>query len=265
MNAITQPASPAGIGHNSGDPAPLAVIDLDKLRAGLTDRYMGLAGKVEAHEAAQERFSKANPKGIDDEDTAGRIADWIKQITGLSSTLDDTRKAEKASVLEAGRTIDGFFGSMGERLAQIKAGGLKALTDYSVLKAERRRAELAAEAKRQAAEAERLAAQAEVQQSVTLEAEAVAAEQRSVDLQAAAASAPVAELSRTRGDFGSTSSVRTTWTYEIDDISKVPTQYLMLNEPMVRAAIKTALKLKGVPQITIPGLRIVSEQKAVVR
>ena len=95
--------------------------------------------------------------------------------------------------------------------------------------------------------------------------DALAAEQRAEDLKAAATTAPSADLSRTRGDFGSVTSLRTTWGFEVDDLTKVPATYLLLNEQMVRAAIRTAPKKDGVPQINIPGIRVVAEQKAGVR
>ena len=39
--------------------------------------------------------------------------------------------------------------------------------------------------------------------------------------------APSADLSRTRGDFGSVTSLRTTWGFEVDDLTKVPATYLL--------------------------------------
>jgi hypothetical protein len=52
--------------------------------------------------------------------------------------------------------------------------------------------------------------------------------------------------------------LRQTWTYEVTDLAKIPAQWLCLNEPLVKAAIKTGTR-------EIPGLRIYAEHKAFVR
>ncbi len=263
MNALTSTASPA-IGHNSSAQPPLIVIDLDKLHTGLSERYANHLNLVGQHIAAQARFAEATATGVADDDAAARYADWAKQLSSLSQRIDAARTAEKDAPLAAGRAVDAFFKGMTDQLADIRAGALKVLTRHAEDKERRRREEMAAEAQRKADEAVRLAAQAEVNNSPALLNRAVAAEQESENLLAAAQATPAAALSRTRGDLGGVSSLRTTYTFEVEDISKVPPSYLLVNEQMVRAAIRTAPKKAGVPQITIPGIRVVAERKAVV-
>ena len=62
-----------------------------------------------------------------------------------------------------------------------------------------------------------------------------------------------------RSTSGPTTSVRKTWTYSVEDISKVPREYLVLDATKVRASIVQM----GVREI--PGLKIFQERKTVVR
>lgn len=263
MNALTQTKPAAG--HNSGEIPPLVAIDLDKLRDGLAERYAAMIARVAEHNAAFGRFQANHAAGLGSDEVAGKIGDWAKQLGGLSSEIDGKRKAEKEAPLAAGKAIDAFFAAQIDQLDAIKRSVMAALTKFAQEKERKRREELAAQAKREAEEAARLAAQAEVRQDESIMNDALAAEQRAEDLKAAATTAPSADLSRTRGDFGSVTSLRTTWGFEVDDLTKVPATYLLLNEQMVRAAIRTAPKKDGVPQINIPGIRVVAEQKAGVR
>lgn len=62
----------------------------------------------------------------------------------------------------------------------------------------------------------------------------------------------------TRTEFGSSASTRKTWVFELNDISKVPAEFLALNEVLVRKAIREGAR-------DISGLRIFEQSKVVVR
>ena len=72
------------------------------------------------------------------------------------------------------------------------------------------------------------------------------------------ATATALELTRTRGVGGALTALKTVWTYEVEDITKVPTHLLQVNDAAVRAAIKQGAR-------EVPGLRIWNDAKAFVR
>lgn len=148
--------------------------------------------------------------------------------------------------------------------------------------AAREAARLAAEERRAAAEAERLAREAntraerEKADEARRVAEAAAEEARKAkdtaamarqDANVAQSEATVkaAELTRARTDLGSVASLRTTWTFELENLADVPRTYLSLNEGAVRAAIKSATTRDGKCSLKIPGVRIYEKQESIVR
>ena len=80
------------------------------------------------------------------------------------------------------------------------------------------------------------------------------------------AEAKPADLTRIYTHGAGTASLRKTYTYEVDDTTKVPLAYLMIDDAAVKAAIKKAPKdPSGRPMINIPGIRIVENVKATIR
>ena len=74
-----------------------------------------------------------------------------------------------------------------------------------------------------------------------------------------AAAAPSADLTRRRGDLGSVNSLREVWDVELEDLSKVPLEYLTFNEAAARKAVQGG-KIK-----TIPGVRVFTRKHVVTR
>lgn len=56
---------------------------------------------------------------------------------------------------------------------------------------------------------------------------------------------------------GATSYEKTIWKFDLQDISKVPLEFLTINEKLVDGCIKSGMR-------DIPGLRIYSEQKTII-
>jgi hypothetical protein len=208
--------SAALAGHNSGNRVQI-------LRDELAERHQPILARADELSAAYGRA----PAAVDSDDIAGQMADFVKQFSTAIKRANDARTAEKEPHLEAGRVVDGFFKAVIDGLEAKKRALTDRLTAYQRKKAEEERqrrlaAEAAAreEAARKEREAREAAEQAKDDDSL---AHAIAIEETAEQSKAdaieasAAASAKPAELSRTRGDYGALSSLRTSWVFEITD------------------------------------------------
>lgn len=220
---------------------------------------------------------------VEDDEASGILAGIITQITKSSKAADQTREAVKAPYLEGGRIVDGFFnGGIKTKLDNRATELNKKQTAYQRAKADRirREAEEAARIARQQEEArrreaeraerERLAAEraarrarededavaiarrnaadAERRAQEAREAEERARIEREAAARVAASSA--ADRSRVRGDYA-VSSLRTTWTFEVTDITKVPPEFLQINQSLVNAAIRGQNGRRDIPGLHI--------------
>lgn len=251
----------ASIGHNR---APIA--DLDLLKATHSD----LISRAEDLKAAFERA----PTTIEDDETAGRVGDFQKQISACIKASEGARVAEKEPVLQAQRTIDGFFKGISDPLETLKNALGKRLTDYLRRKEEQARRVREEEARRAAEEARKAQEAAEraaekVRGEKTM-AKAVTAQsladQKVADAHeaAAAVAAKPAELSRTRGDHGSLASLRTSWNGDVDNITDAT--LIALKPYIAKADVEKALRLAiraGIREV--PGCTIYQTKTAAVR
>lgn len=206
--------------HNN--PPPDLLVG-DALREKLADANQDLLDRADALLEAAVRVPQ-----ITDDDVAGKVSDFIKQLTALAKTVEARRTDAKEPYLEGGRNIDGFFKAISEPILKTKTGVERSLTTYLREKEERARRERmeqeriareAAEKARKDAEEKARAAADDVALNDAIEAER-SAESAQADLVKAeqAANVKAAELSRTRGEYGSVSSLRTHWVF--DDIDK---------------------------------------------
>jgi hypothetical protein len=265
------PAQAPTIGDNSGEVltlTPLAGIDVDALKLSLIERYARIDIRVERHEEAFTRFSAQYAGPGLDEAGAKRAADWVRlQLMKLANTsksgeIDVFHKNEKAPILAAGKLIDAHFNDRAERVLRI-INAVRALQARYIEEQERQKREaLRAAAEAEAAKAAKLAEVAEVRQDDAMMDQAVATEQRAEDL-ASAAAAPIVKVDPVRGEFGGGVSMRTTWDIEVLDIKLLPVEHLLANMTTLRAAVRSAPKRGGVPQISIPGTKLVANRKAV--
>lgn len=209
---------------------------------------------------------------IANDDSAGKVSDYIKQVTSCSKALDTARVGAKEPFLEGGRTVDGFFKSYTDPLAALKKRIESKLGAYLREKeaAERRRRE---EEARKAAE-EAAAREAETMKLAEVEglAPAVAnaaldgavAAQATAEQAQKAAEAKPAELARTRGDFGSLATLSRQWTFKDLNRDAIDLEALRPHLPLdglekaVRAAIKAGAR-------EIRGVTIYEDAKASVR
>ena len=161
-----------GVGDNSQ-----ANSDSEKMRADLLEKYDYLVKRKIELEAGATNVPEEIP-----EEEAGKVADFVKQITGHIKAINGTRQTEKEPHLERGRLVDGIFKSLSDPLETLKKAieaklgvTLRKKEDRARAEAaekarlereeqERRRVaaeEAAAEDRRRAAEAQRLAEEAE--------------------------------------------------------------------------------------------------------
>ena len=234
-------AAIADIGHNN--PPDAAAL----LREVLEDGNADLIKRTDDLLEAAERVPT-----IIDADNAGRVGDFIKQLTAANKHAEAKRKDAKEPHLEAGRVVDGFFKAISDPLDKEKKKITARLTQYQRAKADAERRQREAEAR--TAEEERRAAEQALEQEAGWGAgakeevldDAVAAEERARDA-AKEADAKPAELSRTRGDYGSVASLRTIWTGELADRDTLDLEALRphFTQDALEKAIRTYVKTGG--------------------
>lgn len=218
-------------------------------------------------------FDRA-PNAIRDEETSGKVTDFIKQITEHIKKIEKVRVDEKEPYLKGGRDIDGFFKAISEPLDQAKRALADRLTTYQRAKAteerrirqeeQRRAAEAARKAEQEAAEA---AAAAQTDRDLS---QAISHEERAQEAEttahkaAVAAKAKSADLSRTRGDYGGVSSLRARWTGYLTDRGSLDLEQLRhhFSEDAMNQAIRSFVKAGG---RELQGARIYEDQSTVVR
>lgn len=191
------------------------------------------------------------PARIDDDETAAYAGDLAKRITAAARRWDEQRIAAKAPHLAASRAVDDAFRPLADALAKAKKQIGDAQTRFLVAKERRLQEEAEAHAQRIQQQALEAAARAE-KEGRGAEAE---------DALEAALNAPTAPTHLgviQRGDFGSTTSLRSAWGFEIEDFAALSDEYKIPN-----AQALTALAKNGRP--SIPGVRWIEVRTAVTR
>ena len=274
MNDIIEDAM---IGHNR-PPA-----DADQISDRLAEAH---AEMVERQADLLDALTRA-PDTVDDAN-AGRVTDFVKQIAAATKHINVARIVEKEPFLNGGRTVDTFFKRLSDPLDKAKATLQDRLTIYERDKAdkERRVREEAARIERkeaqrlQAIAAERERAAAERERAANTDADldgaiaaAAAARQAEADARQAdadavvaerAANAKAAELHTTRGDYGSSSSLRTFWDFADLDRADLDLETLRQHIPLdgLEKAVRSYTKSGG---RELRGVRIFKNTKSVVR
>jgi hypothetical protein len=253
--------------HHNNPPADLLVGDA--LRDKLAEESGDLIRRRDDLLAAAGRIP-----AIDSDDIAGRVSDFIKQLTALSKMAESKRTDAKEPYLEGGRNIDGFFKAITDPVGKIKIMIERRLTDYLREKEARERREreererlareTAEKARREAeARARALADEQSLQAAIAAE---KAAETASADLvkAAQAAEARPAVLSRTRGEYGAVSSLRTQWVFDEIDREELDLEALRFHIPAdgLEKAVRSFIKAGG---RELRGTRIYETTAAVVR
>lgn len=219
------------IGSNSV-PMEVETVDAfeDALRkAGLTVRISDLVarGKAVTDCASQ--------------DAAGRITDFLKMCSVAANAVEAERVTMTAPLLAAQRALKGKAdNTVADLQATMKT--VRGFLDAFLAEQERaRRVEAARVAKELADKA--AAADAERRRQQAIEDERAAAENRHAEEvhvePEPVFTVPVITRAPVRGDYGSTASVRETWTVKVTNIRQVPDQYL--KHPAVIEALEKVL------------------------
>ncbi len=240
----------------------------------LLDRLQNDHQDITTRRAELESAFERMPDCVDDE-SAGKIGDFIKQLSACFKDAEARRVMEKEPFLENGRRVDGFFKSITEKMDEIKRKANAPLTSYLRAKEEEARRVLqekaAAERKAQL-EAEQ-AAQAAWDAAQTDDDINAAAAQETIAIAAAdttakaekSASQVAANLSGTRShEAGSLSSLRTTW--EFRDLNRAAIDLEMLRphlqEKAIESAVRSFIKAGG---RELNGVVIFEDKQGVVR
>lgn len=248
-----------GIGHNK-PPA----ISLDHLA---TD-FQGFVDSIEA--VAKEAGEM--PKRVESDEDDQKVSTVVAAARVIAKKVEAARVMEKEPYLAAERGVDGFFKPLQQRLDRIMVVLSERVTAYKRAKDEReRQARRAAEIEaRRAAEEARLAAEqaaaagrtddamAELTDAIKSEGEA--------DDHKQAAGAKSADLTRTRAEGGTMSTLRGRWTFELLDYDVLPLEQL---RPFFdQKAIESALQKMATVQkdrAKLEGVRFFEEKKALIR
>lgn len=228
--------------------------DADPLRERLTEQYADMLKRADELIAAAARVP-----ACDSDEIAGKIGDFTKQVTAHVKLIEGTRVQEKEPYLASGRTVDGFFGTLKDRLDKSLKPVRDKLSAYLRAKEEQARREAQEAARRQREEADRLAREAleaEAARNVTsstLMDQAAAVETQAAQAEAKIEAAKPADFARTRGDLGSVSTLVRRWTWRDLDRATLDLEALRYHLPAdalekaVRSAIKAGTReLRGV-------------------
>ena len=266
----------AGIGDNSGkmgvNVPPVESYreflhgDLSEARERLMDLRVGLARLPETVDA----------------NNAPLVIDFIAQCKKALRQAEDGRKKRKEPVLSLGKAVDEVFKGMTAPVASVLADAEKRLNVFRVAEQARVDAERAAAAKaaREAQdEADRIArekreaadAAARAAENDEARAAAVRAQEEAADAEAAAkatekatAKAEKPTKANLTGEYGgSTAYGKKGWDFEVENLSAVPTAFLVLDEKAVREHIKEAKDAGETP--AIPGIRFTETNKTIVK
>ena len=270
------------LGHNSGIAHLIAPeVIADQLAMQFASRLTRRDDLLNAVDA----FSLAYPNGPLTDDDAGLAGDQIKQIKDEIKEIDALRVGEKKPFDAAAAQVQAFFkGGIMDKLEGGGAVIQKSVKTYLVRKdAEERRAreEAARRAREEAAEKERIAREALAREeaerraaaqlareraalaaardepppapepepvqspAMTLLDDAIVADQIASDA-AKSAAAKSADLTRTRGAYGSVTSLKTVKKWEVTDFAAVPDQYKVIDKGMVDAAMKSGRPVDGI-------------------
>lgn len=253
----TKPPAEPGPGHNlppAPSPLTLPQIDayLDAAHANLKARRDQLLVKLTQ--------IVAQVPTIDDDEVWGAVSDNMTLVDALNAAAERGRKEAKEPFWEGGKLVDRWFKAIGDSLA-IPMQTLQArCNDYVRRKDEIRQKEAAAEAARLLAIANEEAARARAAMR-TAEPDAGEALNRAADAAQDAvkaadlAAGKTADRVRTYTDSGVTVSAKTTWSWELVDIAKVPLSYLTVNEAAVKEAARERDQTTGRPLVVIPGIK----------
>lgn len=208
--------------HDNAPPiADRLALDYEALAASVTEAAALVPGDVRA---------------IASDAEAGEYAEAAKAIKAVLVQVEAARKLEKADILAAGKTVDGFFAMLAEELTPIVNALVAEINVFQ-------RAKWDAERKAAAEEAARLAKEA-----------ALFGEEPPAPV----AAPIVREAARVTSLSGVKATASRKWVGVVVDIDKLPRNFMMANQGAIDAAIKGGVR-------EIAGVDIREEVRTAIR
>lgn len=201
-------------------------------------------------DTAENMLSQVIRAELSNMEDCSKLGDLAKMAKTQFKKLEDERKAWVKPLNDQVKKLNELFKAQQEPFVEIEK--IAKDTIGAFMREEEKRQEKVRKRDREKAEAEAMAA-AEKASSSGNEAEADAILEESIE-----AGDKVPDKQIARGDFGSTSSVRKVWKHKILDPGLVPRRYMMVDESVVKAAVKNGVR-------EIPGIEIMEERSVVIR
>lgn len=153
--------------------------DIEAFGEKILERYPEDFAKAKRILETEERL----PEEVNDDETSGKLGDFIKQAKTSYKGLENIRSAEKEVYLEGGKRVDGFFKKTTDKLKTLiaKAEAVNAVYLQAKKDEEKRRLEEEAEKKRLEAEAQIREAQKKQREADEKRKEAEAAQRKAED------------------------------------------------------------------------------------
>ena len=188
---------------------------------------------------------------IKDDETNGRAGDLVKFLGAAAKKLDEVRDAKVRPLNEQVKEINASFKPLATALAEAK----RAVQSKQAVFLTEKEAELRRLARESAAkaEADALEAAAAAEASGDTDAAALALEQ------AVAVPTPPTQVKvTTHGNYGSTTSFRSTWSAKVTDFAALPDTFKLPDLQSLGALARSS-------RPTIPGVEWVETKTAVTR
>jgi DNA-binding protein H-NS len=206
---------------------------------------------------------------VSDDETAGKVTDFIKMVNNCNKLVDGARVTEKEPFLRGGKTVDEFFKIFSTGLTGLAARAKGNLDSFMQRKHLEEQKRLKEEADRKRQEAEALAAIAAQTAAVSQELGDIALDNaiqtenaaNIIDMQANAKSGLVTPM---RSESGASASMRVSWVVEIDSLNDVDLESLRLylSPDDVLKAARAYVRAGG---RDLKGARIYQKTETVVR
>jgi hypothetical protein len=252
--------STGGFGHNSQATQTnwSELLDVDAIRMTLGMEHDGLLTKKIEMIKALEKFKVDHPDGIISDQDVADATDLGAQLKALAKKVETTRVAVKQPFFDADKAVQVFFRNIGEALEKGAKSLEEAISKYARQKALEAQKALDEKARLDREEALRVEAAATATMNTDLLETAIEAAAAAAVSERRAA-APIADITRTRGDFAvSSGSVK--YVYTVENLDLVPREYFVLDEAKIKRAINGKDRLKE-----IPGLIIEPDYKTTIR
>jgi len=252
---------------------------LKDLLDGLSENL--LANEVELiarYDELREAFERT-PEVVDSAEMDARFGDFVKkQLATLKKAVEAAQEKYKRPFTDGGKVVDGTFKRRADEVERWQRTLQARQTAYKLKVEEEARKKAAEEARKRAEEEEKARkaaeeAAAKAQDAKTLD-DAIAAEEAARNAEALriqaeqAQNAKTADLTRTRGDLGSVSSLRKELKGEVIERTPEIAAALMplLDADALNKALRQWLKIHGTkdstqPPPTLKGARIYWDAK----